>query len=78
MHAEYDLYTNIRKLIHNKTTILISHRFSTVLMADRIFVLNEGSLVESGSHDELIARNGTYSVMYNLYKSMGTAKNQHN
>jgi ABC-type multidrug transport system fused ATPase/permease subunit len=72
IHTEFELYSSIRNLVKNKTTILISHRFSTVRMADRIFVLNEGRLVESGSHRKLIEKNGTYAVMYNLYEKMGT------
>lgn len=71
IHTEYELYSNIRNLVQNKTTILISHRFSTVRMADRIFVLNEGRLVESGSHDELLAKNGAYSIMFKMYEEMG-------
>ncbi len=73
IHTEFELYSNIRNLVRGKTTILISHRFSTVRMADRIFVLNEGQLVESGSHEELIAENGTYAVMFNMYEQMGSS-----
>jgi len=72
IHTEYELYSNIREFAHNKTTILISHRFSTVRMADRIYVLGEGELIESGSHDELIAKNGTYAVMFDMYERMGS------
>jgi len=74
IHTEYELYSNIRNLVQGKTTILISHRFSTVRMASRIFVLNEGNLVESGSHDALIAQNGAYAVMFNMYEKMGNAE----
>ena len=73
IHTESELFTNIRNLIHNKTAIIISHRFSTVRMADRIFVLNEGRLIESGSHDELMAHNGAYAVMVNMYESIGAS-----
>ncbi len=71
IHTEYELYSSIRNLVQNKTTILISHRFSTVRMADRIFVLSEGRLVESGSHRELVEKNGTYAVMFKMYEEMG-------
>ena len=70
IHSEHKLYSQINQLSKKTTTILISHRFSTVKMADRIFVLAEGELVESGSHEELISQNGEYSIMYNQYKKM--------
>jgi ATP-binding cassette subfamily B protein len=72
IHTEYDLYSRMKELTNNKTTILISHRFSTVRMADRIFVLNEGRVTESGTHQELIEHNGTYAAMSRLYDSMTT------
>lgn len=72
IHTEYELYSNIKELTRNKTTLLISHRFSTVRMADRIFVLNEGRITESGTHEELIAHNGTYAAMSRMYEDMTT------
>jgi len=49
--------------------LLISHRFSTVRSADRIYVLNEGYVVESGTHEELLAAGGTYAELFTLQAS---------
>jgi ATP-binding cassette subfamily B protein len=68
IHTEYDLYSRMKELTNNKTTLLISHRFSTVRMADRIFVLNEGRITERGTHNELLELNGTYSAMCRMYE----------
>ena len=67
--SEYALYQGIHELIRGRTTILISHRFSTVRMADRIFVLDEGRLVEEGTHDELLARGGAYAAMCKIHEA---------
>jgi ATP-binding cassette, subfamily B, bacterial len=64
--AEYEVFTQFRSLMHGKTALFISHRFSTVRLADRIFVLEQGVIRESGSHDELIALGGRYAELFNL------------
>lgn len=62
--AEYELFLKFRELLNGRTAILISHRLSTVRMADRIFVINQGSIVESGTHDELMGSAGTYAQFF--------------
>ena len=64
--AEYEVYKRFSELSAGKTTILISHRFSTVRMADHVLVLKEGQLIEKGTHDELMALGGHYATMFNM------------
>jgi|GEM_PF-865397 len=66
IRAEYDIFQQIKKLTHGKTVIMISHRFSTVRMADRILVLKNGKIVEEGSHETLLKKNGEYAKMFRL------------
>ncbi len=71
--AEYNLNQAMIEAANNKTVIFISHRLSTTVNADRIYVMEKGEIIESGSHDELMKMKGTYAYMFNLqaekYKS---------
>ncbi|HLV87343.1 MAG TPA: ABC transporter ATP-binding protein [Candidatus Sulfotelmatobacter sp.] len=64
-HTEDKILNHLREVMHGRTTIFISHRVSTVRNADRIAVLHGGSIVEVGTHDQLLALNGYYSDLYN-------------
>ncbi len=64
--AEYRLNETIRELASDKTIIFISHRLSTTRMADTIFMLENGRVIERGSHEDLIKQNGKYAEMFNL------------
>lgn len=64
--AEFEAFERFAQLTTGKTAVIISHRFSTVRMADRILVLKDGKILELGSHDELLANKGLYAELFNL------------
>ncbi|HEX9203715.1 MAG TPA: ATP-binding cassette domain-containing protein, partial [Vicinamibacteria bacterium] len=64
--AEYEVFLRFAELTRGRTAVLISHRFSTVRMADRILVLQGGELIDQGTHEELLARGGLYAELFGL------------
>jgi ATP-binding cassette, subfamily B, bacterial len=67
--AEHELFESIRTLCRGRSVLLISHRFSSVRSADRIYVLERGKVVQSGSHDRLMAAGGLYADLFTLQAS---------
>jgi ATP-binding cassette, subfamily B, bacterial len=72
--AEHEVFATFATMAHRKggdspITILVSHRFSTVRMADMIVVLHDGRIEESGSHDELLAAGGRYAQLFRMQAS---------
>jgi ATP-binding cassette subfamily B protein len=64
--AEFELFQHFREHTRDRMVLLISHRFSTVRMADRIYVLDAGRVIESGSHDHLMRVGGRYAELFQL------------
>ncbi len=64
--AEYEIFTNLEKAYKDKTLILVSHRFSTVRNAHKIFVVEQGKISEQGTHEELLKLKGRYAQMFNI------------
>ena len=67
--TEYDIFSRFREIVKGRTSILISHRFTNVSLADRIIVLDKGSVAETGTHDELMKRGGIYFKMFTKQSS---------
>ena len=64
--AEAEIFRKFKEIIQNRTAVIISHRFSTVQMADRIYVIEQGKIIENGSHADLMALNGRYAEMFRV------------
>ncbi len=67
--AEYKMYENLIKATENKTVLYISHRLSSAVLSDNIFVLKDGQVIESGTHSSLMAKGGEYCNMFTLQSS---------
>lgn len=73
-YAEFELYKKFKDIVKNKTSILIAHRFSTIKLADLIYVIKNGKIIESGSHNELMKLNGEYAYLYRIQSDAYVSK----
>ena len=69
LYTEAKIQQGIAQLIENRTSIVIAHRLVTILSADKIIVMSDGEIAESGTHLELLANKGKYADVYNKYFS---------
>jgi len=72
--SEYDVFQNLRYFLNGRSAVIISHRFSTVKMADRIYVFDKGKIIENGTHEQLIRFAGTYADFFEKQTQHYTTK----
>ena len=73
-HTERDIQDALDRVSRNRTTLVIAHRLSTIVGADEILVLDQGVIVERGTHNELLAKNGLYASMWNRQREAEMAR----
>ena len=73
-HTEREIQSALQEVSKNRTTLVIAHRLSTVVDADEILVLDHGTIVERGRHDELIRRGGAYASMWNKQREAAAVR----
>ena len=64
--TETAIQKSLAKITQNRTTIVIAHRLSTIRHADRIYVMDQGQLIESGTHEQLLAESGSYAKLWQV------------
>jgi ATP-binding cassette subfamily B protein len=73
-HTEKDIQDELDRVAENRTTLIIAHRLSTIIHADLILVLDDGDIVERGTHQELLAQSGLYASMWNRQREAQLAR----